>query len=379
MFHRFFICTLMLVVIAMAFAADVTVTMNGKTVTVPVIVQDGKAFVDLVALMKLLGTSATFNADTNKIVVGGNVNGSDAASGTPQLPGEDGKLGQIYKMRKVRPLFFALLSAEYTTDTIVTGSQCTYPRANEKLLVLHFTIQNPNQEEELVRFDSLRFTAIDAMNVNHEFNGNWGDEETHGVLNIKLKPAQKIAAYVAITVPAKGIVPKLMVLPGDDGLVLRYDLHEKVTALTAPIADPADGATARESVPAEFNASYPFSEFTAALEKYEFTTDPILGIAPKVGGRYIVFTLLTKNITPSPLLLRFDSFQATCTSTNGEDFIFRGSLLLAGEDRKFEQNVKPGAETRVRLYFSLPEGITPKTLTLKRGVGREFVFTLPEA
>lgn len=378
MLHRLLLCLLVFAIAVMACAADVTVTMNGKTVTVPGIVQNGKAFVDLVALMKLLGSAATFNPATNSVTVGGPAGGGGSVSGTPQLPGDDGKLGQIYKMRKDRPLLFALLRAEYTTETVVIGDDCIYPNAGQKLLVLHFTIQNPNPTEELVRFDSLYFTAIDAINVNHEYRGAWGDEETRGNLQMQLKPAQKIAAYVALTVPAKGVIPKLMVLPGDGGSVLRYDLREKVALLRAPIADPADGATAREAVPAEFKTTYPLGEFIFTLEKFDYSTNPILGEAPEDGTRYMVFTMLMKNVAPSEQLLRFDSFSATLTSTDGEDFPFRGSVTFATADRKVEQNIKAGTEMRIRFNLTIPEGITPRTLSLQRGDGRMYVFTIPE-
>lgn len=354
-----------------AFAGTATVTIGGKTVTVPTIEQNGKSFVDIAALMKLLGGKVTIKNTTP-------APGGGGASGTPQLPGENGQLGAIYTMCKGSPLYFSLKSAEYTVEQVRIGDTTYMPKADEKLLVLHFTVQNPQKTEQLVRFDSLKFTAVDALNVNHEFCGDWGDAELHGSLNITLKPAQKIAAYTVIAVPAKGIVPKLMVQPpiDNDGGVLRYDLHDKVASLKEPIADPADatGATALATVTGKLNTAYPYYYFTASVEKFEYVTDKILDETLEDGERFLVVTLLTKNATAADQLLRYDTFTTKLTSTDGEELEFGGDLLLATANRKFDQDIKPGTETRVRMFFKVPKDVTPKTLALKEEESRTYEF-----
>lgn len=365
---------LLLLVALAAFASTATVTVNGKTVTVPVLEQNGKSFVDIAALMALVGGKVTINkTDTPS--------GGGASSGTPQLPGENGEMGQVYIMRKANPLYFRLLSADYTTRQVRIGDSTYVPNANEKLLVLHFSIQNPQKTGELLaRFDTLKFTAVDAMNVNHDFCGDWGDAETHNSLGISLKPSQKIEVYTVITVPAKGVVPKLMVQsPVDnDGGVLRYDLHGKVTSLPEPIADPADasGATALTTVPGKLNEAYPYANYSVTVEKFDFTTDKIQDEDPPDGGRYLLVTLLVKNESGGDAVLRFDTFAATLTSTDNENLDFGGDLLLASAYRKLDQQVKPGAETRIRMYFKVPKDVTPKTLALKENESRTYEFAV---
>ena len=167
---------------------------------------------------------------------------------TVRLAGDNGEFGTVYSISKRSPIYFRLKSAEFTTNQVVIGNQVYVPKANEKLLILHFTVQNPQKTELYVRWDSLRFTAVDKTNTNCEGNNDWGDADDpkHSQVAMNLKPTQTVNLITPIVVPANSIVPKLMVLPSDegDGPVLRYDLSgnikNKVTPLTAPIADPAD-------------------------------------------------------------------------------------------------------------------------------------------
>jgi len=380
-------CVLFLLLLTLsiaALAAGTTVVVNGKTVTVPVMVVDGKAYADVAALMQILGGKATYDAATNKLVVNSTgtattppTTSGGGSTGTVQLAGDNGVLGNVYSICKGSPLYFSLKSAEYTTKQVVIGNSLTVPKAGEKLLLLHFSVQNPQKTERFVRFDSLRLTAIDAMNVNHECTASWGDADSHQPLEISLKPAQHIDVYTAIAVPAKGIVPKLMVQsPNDtDGPVLRYDLHDKVTALAAPIADPADaaGATALETVPGQAGTAYPYGNFDITVEKFATTTDTLENGAPEDGASFQVVTLLMKNQAPSESFLRWDTITAALTGADGEELKYN-SMLFASANRSFEQNVKPGQQVRVRIYFTVPKGSTPKTLALKEGESRTYEF-----
>jgi len=386
MFRRLMLCILLLALALSAFAVTITVKMNGKTITVPAVLVNGKPQVDLVAFLKLLGNNAIYNAATKTVTVGVPAS-SSGSTGTAQLPGDEGQLGQLYTLRKDRPLYFCLLSAEYTTVPVVVGEQWSTPKSNEKFLLLHYTIQNPNKTDELVRSDSLRFIAVDAMNVNHEFRGTWGNKLDNSALNMQLKPAQKVEAYLAIAVPAKGPVPKLIVQPNDNGPVLRYFLYDdrvtppvsKVASLATPIADPKDptGATALESVPAQFTVSYPFTDWYATVEKVEYTNTPLMTRKPEKDGRFAILTILVKNVTPRDNLLRFDTFRFLLTSTDGENLKNGGDILFATGDRSFNQPVKAGAEMRIRTFFYVPKDVTPKTLTMNQNNSREYRFELP--
>jgi len=294
-------------------------------------------------------------------------------SGTVQLAGDNGVFGTVYSLGKSNTLYFRLKSAEFTVDQVVVGDRIYVPQANEKLLVLHFSVQNPQKAEQLARWDSLSFTAVDAMNTNHEGNELWGDERNHSEVNMMLKPAQTVDAYTCFRVPAKGIIPKLMILPPveSDG-ILRYDLtnsKNKVSPLKAPFADPSDssGYTALETVQGSMNVMYPYNNFAISVEKFEYTTNKMdKEEAPEEGTRYLVVTLLTKNAAPDNNLLRWDTITPVLTSTDGEELEYN-NMLLATANRPMAKEVKNGEENRVRIYFTVPKDVTPKILTIKEG------------
>lgn len=382
----------LLLAACVALAAPV-VTVNGTTAAVTVVDVNGKPFVDVMALMQLLGGSATYDAATGKLTItsagattppgGGRAPVKLADFGTAQMPGENCQLGQVYKLRTGSPLYFRLNSAEYTVRQVRFGTATVMPEAAEKFLLLHFSVQNPQKVETLVRFDSLKFTAVDEMNVNHDKRGAWGDEQTQGDLNMRLKPAQRIEAYVCLPVPARGVVPKLIVAPplSDDGPVLRYDLRDRVQPLPAPIADPADpsGATALETVPAQPKAAYSLRNFDVTVTGFETVSTALDAAPPKAGEAYFVANLTCRNKLASEMMLRFDTFATTLTDAAGLELKRHNDLLAAGSNASFNQRVKPGAEVSVRVYFPVPKDATLRSFAIREGTSRTYEYAIPAA
>ncbi|MEI6500759.1 MAG: DUF4352 domain-containing protein [Armatimonadota bacterium] len=318
----------------------------------------------LLALFLLLtATSVVFAADT---------------WGTAQLPGDVGAMGQVYKIRHDSPLYFRLNSAEFTVNQVRIGDALCTAAADQKLLVLNFSVQNPQQDEVLARNDQLKMTVVDAVNVNHEGDNDWGEATTHARVEMMLKPAQRIDAYTVIQVPAKGPIPKLIVmsLSDDDGPVLRYDLRDKIAKLQPPVADPEDatGATALEIVPAQLNTPCATGGFTVVVEKYQMITTALEGDAPAEGDHYFVATLLCHNLNSDERTLRFDTFILTLKDADGMEMESGGTLLGATANRSFDQGVRADSSTRVRLYFTVPKDVLPKTFSLQEPSGRIYEF-----
>ena len=380
---RYLICLVLLLAVApAALSATTTVMVNGQAAAVPVIEQGGKAYVDIAALMKILGGKASFDAGSHRLYISSSAGSATASPGTAELAGDNGKMGTVYSMLKGSPLYFSLKSAEYTTKQVVIGDTLYFPAAEEKLLLLHFSVQNPQKTETFIRGDIMKFMAVDAANVNHEGIGTWGDAESHNTVELNLKPAQRIDLYSVIVVPAKGVVPKLMVQPANDndGPVLRYDLHDVVTALPAPIADPADktGATALTEVPAQVGAAYPHENFTLTVEKFAYVTTALNNQTPDEGARYLVANLLIKNESPHDSFLRSDELHPEVTDADGAKLTYN-DMLFATRDAVVEQNLKPATDLHVRIYFTVPKGSTPASLSLKGSdTGRAFLYDLKD-
>lgn len=306
--------------------------------------------------------------------------GATESQETAQVPSGNGELGKVYILRQADPLYFSLLGADYVVGPITIGDKWVAPNANEKLLVLRFTIRNPEQRNKRIRGDSLRIIATDAANANHPAYAEWGVAESHQLVGMEFMPQQELEMYTVLTVPARGEIPNLLIRSrvDNDGPDLPFDLRGKVTALPAPFADPADatGATARERVPAEFGVAYPFNRFSITVERVESVSTALDAGEPERGSRFLVFTLLMQNQTPVENLVRGDRIRPELTSTEGALLRYRG-MLLATANRQVNQSIGPGDEMRVRIYFTVPEGSKPETLAITEGASRTYGFPVP--
>ncbi|HTQ08677.1 MAG TPA: hypothetical protein VMI31_01260, partial [Fimbriimonadaceae bacterium] len=82
--------------------------------------------------------------------------------GTTQLAGDNGKLGVEYTIGKGNAAInVKLKSVEYSISRRIDGDLVDWPKPNEKFLVLHFNIHNPNHFQVTTNGYSLKFTAVD--------------------------------------------------------------------------------------------------------------------------------------------------------------------------------------------------------------------------
>ena len=260
--YRFFLPMVVFSLFVLA-ASIPTYVINGKPAKIETIEKGGKFYVEVQSFSKALGASATYDKTKNQmVIVSAGQTAQTEVAGTTQLAGGEGVIGKTYTLGKTQPLNFTLKSAEYTVSRINMGPNIYAPKADEKLLVLRFTVQNPKQNEVSLSYSSFKLTVVDNKDVNHEFDSYIAREGTSDVLGINLKPAQKIEVYAVWPVPASGVTPKLIVARDQDSPVLRYDLRGKIKPLPAPFADPADssGATALGEVPASTGTYYPAYE-----------------------------------------------------------------------------------------------------------------------
>ncbi|MFD1734091.1 hypothetical protein ACFSC4_27090 [Deinococcus malanensis] len=132
--------------------------------------------------------------------------------GTTQLDGQNARLGQTFTVGKQQPINITLLSAAYSTSRVMLGTQMVVPKPNEKLLVLRFTAHNPTKSDTSLY--GLRFTAVDAKDVNHVSESAFVRAGTSEEFRASLKPAQKVEVVSVVRVPASGVVPKLIAQRG---------------------------------------------------------------------------------------------------------------------------------------------------------------------
>jgi hypothetical protein len=153
--------------------------------------------------------------------------------GTSQLAGNDGVVGTEYTIGKDNPMNIAVTKVEYRADRVRTGDEVASPTASEKLLVVRFAFHNPNKQESRVRSDTFRFTAVDTAGTNHDYEAGVWQEVNGEVLDISLKPGQKIGGFCHLYSGQEAIAVGIasMFQKGKDYLITGYRCHGHSLAL----------------------------------------------------------------------------------------------------------------------------------------------------
>ncbi len=366
--------------------ATYTFTINGKSAKLETLEKNGKVFVEAQSFAKALGASISFDkTKRNFVIVSSGQSAVGDVQGTTQQAGGEGVIGKTYSLGKTtNALNFTLSSLEYSVSPVTMGNYVYAPKANEKLLVMHYTVQNPQKSELGVTWDAFKFTAVDAKDINIVFNNYVAREGTTSVFNERLKPAQKISLLAAFAVPASGAIPKLIVERNDGSPVLRFDLRGKVKPLVAPFADPADssGSSALTEVPAQAGTFYPGSSLGIKLEGVAFSGEKMDGKIPEDGKRYLIATFSIKNIlgaSANPVSFSYGNFKFELRDAEGDKQVFNGYLIKATRDEHADGSLKSGEEYRFRVYFTLPKDLTAKTLAVSQGESRAYAFDVSSA
>ncbi|HEY3414497.1 MAG TPA: hypothetical protein VGM51_15775 [Armatimonadota bacterium] len=298
--------------------------------------------------------------------------------GTKQLSGDKAELGQMYTLGKSWPMNITLNSVEYSTDRLRFGDEVKVPAGNEKFLVLHYTLHNPQREERRVRYDTFAFTAVDSTDTNMEGRGMVGAESTQQNLDMQLKPGQKVNAYTYIPVPAKATAPKLIIKSGDN-LVLRYDLRGKVKPLKGPAVDPADkdGTTALSEVPAQMGKTYQVGVYDVTLDSAAYSSTVLPNQDLDNGARNFVVNATVKNADPQEHHLRYDGITLKYTDQDGADIGNSQRLLAASRDVDLEANIAFGKELKVRFPVKVAKDQVVAKMVISEGyTPRLFVFDM---
>jgi hypothetical protein len=267
-------------------------------------------------------------------------------------------------------LGLTLRRVEYRATPIRAGSEMIVPGADEKLLVVRFSLRNPGCEETWVDYSCLSFIAVDALGMNRECCGDLLNEQTGESMNTSLLPGQRIDAYAVITLPARGPDTGLVAL-GADGNLLEYPLAGAVAALEPPFADPADptGASALAQVPMATGTAFPVESLAVTVERVVLNRDRIQKRRPGRGNQFLTVSLRVKNVSPEDQQLYCESLDFALRSPQGADVPWNQELLASGREDVADSTLTPGRETTARIYFEVPQGLGPLTLFARRGEG----------
>ncbi|PYE53166.1 DUF4352 domain-containing protein [Deinococcus yavapaiensis] len=290
--------------------------------------------------------------------------------GTTQLAGDVGEIGKTFTLGKGgKAVNFTLTGAEFSVSRVTIGENVYIPKAKEKLLILHYTVHNPQKEDLHYFARTLQFTVVDAKDINHENENNVGREGTTDRLETTLKPAQKVGAYVVIAVPAAGPVPKLLVNVRDDKQVVRYDLRGKVKGLPAPFADTSDATkvTALEATPMKTGVYGPLGYFDLKLDSVALMATSIQGRELEDGERTLVAVFTVRNGAASAASARSffaRTFSFKLRDADGDVTEYDDYPLKVSRAEATSGTLRPGEEARFRVYFKLPANVKGQSLSV---------------
>jgi hypothetical protein len=358
-----------------------TFVVNNKNAKLETVDRNGKVFVEVNTFAQALGARVVYDkAKRAYTITSGSVTAAvtSPTQSTTQLAGGQGEIGKPYTLGKTSPLNFTLRSAEFTV-TRQTLRDIYAPKADEKLLVLRFSLQNPQKSDLNVSYSALQFTAVDGKDRNVVFDSYWAREGQTEELSLALKPAQRIDVVAVTPLPADAKIPKLIVSRVSGEPVVRYDLSNKIKPLPAPFADPKDasGSTALAVVTAQAGTYYPMTELDVKLEGAAWSTEQMDGKTPEEGKRFLIATLVVKNaLVNRDANISYSRFGLELTDAEGSTQKFNGYIIKPSRDEPLSQDLKPGAEIKFRVYFELPKDLGGKTLSVfeTTGPSRAYVF-----
>ncbi len=302
---------------------------------------------------------------------------NQAKVGTTQLSGvDDAKIGTTYTLGKANPINITVDSIEYTVAPVVMGTNAVVPKAEEKLMVVRFTLHNPQKRDFSVVWHTVKFSVVDKDDKTWTYVSNIAKAPKGETGAHPLKPAQKAQFYAVIIVPAAGEMPKLIAESGDKH-VLRYQLKGKVKPLLAPIADPADksGATALTDVPAKIGDYYPLGTYSVKLDSATLGDAAINGKAPKANNRFLTVILTARNDSPAKQNMMWHAFVPKLKDADGLEVKWNSTLLLASRDQPIgAQTIEPKQEVKIRYFFEVPNDLKLASFSISEKAGRRFVY-----
>ncbi len=282
--------------------------------------------------------------------------------GTVQLAGDKGKLGITYQIGNVGDeLHFTLDSAEVALrcKTVEDNILASHP---DKLLILNYTVQNPNKREVSFDYGSFKFTCVSPDDENRESDSYTYHAERRTHFNVSLKPAQKVKAFVAFKVHGTGPITKLMVERGSNRPILRFDLKDKVKAMTSVFAP--DGMNVLQTVPAPFAKPFDFGAFDINVEKVEAAPGAVGQYEPAEGQTIFVVNVSFTNMLNRPHRLAWGTFEPKLTDENGDTIEWCSDMLTLTGNQTIDEELEGGQIKKAMMVFRGVKGQKPKKLKL---------------
>lgn len=298
--------------------------------------------------------------------------------GTQQMAGGNGLFGQTYTLvgpGDYGPINFTVLSAWYSVARFSMNDGNIYaPKANEKLVVIHFRVKNPNKNDFYFGSGGF-FQAVDAQDNTIQDCNECRRVDADHTVGDTIKPGQGIDDLVTyIVVPADAKIPKLILKLGRAGtkdLVTRYALGTPpniIHPLPAPYADPADksGATALAQVPGTTGTTYTAGYFDFTVSSLALAPGPLGNLTADDGNQFLVASLSATNRSLSKQY--FSAIWVPILTTTDDKLTDYHELKADHDDNFDARQVDPGETVNERIVMQVPKDATLQTLSVAEAV-----------
>jgi hypothetical protein len=392
----------------------VTLSLDGKTSSLPGYSEGGKLYVAAKPLATLLraslsvsGSQAIFKLGGSSAAVAlvskagaGYVVGADVAKGlgfsvagsgtalslkspqaaqpavqgTQQLAGGEGQIGQTYTLRAGTSdaLNLTITRLEYVAGHFIVGGDDLI-RPDSKLVVIYATVQNPMKDTPNGA-NRVAYSGVDSNNKTIPGN-DWFDLKTRETAFVDLKPGQKLDLFTFMTLDNGASLPKLIVEDGEK--VLRYDLKGKIAPLTPPLVDPAsgDGSAVPAVLKGVVGTVYPGYMNDLTMDSLAFSDKSIGDVEVPEGSRLLVVNFTLKGTGPSEQSYGSYNTGGTLLDADNQE-VSSAAVLLASRDAEFSAKLAAGAKSSGRLIFKLEKDQKPASLKFQVTGTRDIVFDL---
>jgi hypothetical protein len=283
----------------------------------------------------------------------------------------NGIYGKPYRPGVSQPIRFTLQRATYMATRLVAGGRIFAPTAEQKLLLLHFSVHNAASYPVQIYQGIVRFRAVDGDGNTYKPIDVWGISNGAGAalgLNHTLNPGKSAHLYTAIFLPAAGAIEHLTILPEfDEPPAIRYDLRGNIKGLAAPYVDPDDdtNSTALATMPATVGATYSLGWLDVKVLGISYTSTP-LGIYEEVWEdmRILVVRLWIKNASLGAHQIFREKFRLSLLTEGDYPIAWQGGVTRTNSTEEANFDLKKGGDAQVLLYAMVPADRLPHTLTL---------------
>lgn len=282
------------------------------------------------------------------------------------MAGDSGKMGTPYVIgNKGEELVFTLEKAEFASRYFMK-EQTGFAPEGRRLVVFTYAVQNLGKTERPFSAYSFKFTVVSPDDENFECDGLHGWQAIHpdrrDVMNLSLKPAQKIHAQVAIQIHPNGPINKLIVQRGNNTPVLRYDLHTGVAPLKGAFSSNL-GRDSREIGEARLNEIFELGPWNIDVMSVSDVNDSLGDWTPE-GGKFVVVTLVVNNAALGQYALNGSTLLGKMVDSSNMDLQY--TVLLKDDiSEQYVAMLDPGAQTRVRMVFRCKTTVRPNKLTIR--------------